>query len=393
MNTGASPSAANIVERVKRILFTPQTAWDAIAGEPAETNKLYTGYVLPLVVVSAVCGFIGMTFVGVMGFRTGLSFGLTNLVLQIVLGVAGVYVAALITNALAPSFGSQQDIGQAHKLAAYSSTAGLVAGIATLLPALGILALIGAIYSLVLLYIGLPRLMKTPEDKRIGYFATIVVVCIVLGIVAGIVLGSVRAMAPGASPFTFGQHAPTGESNAALEGTVTLPGGGSVDLGALQRQAEAIQGGAATVQAVDPAALQQRLPQSLPGGFRLTSVSSASAMDAASAEGEYRNGDAQIQLSIVHLGAMGALAGMAASANVQQSSQDEGGYSRMQTIDGRMVIEEVRTGGVANYSVTGSGFAVSGEGSGGATIDQVRAAVQAVGIERLERELAGGAKN
>ena len=43
--------------------------------------------------------------------------------------------------------------------------------------------MLGALYSLYLLYLGLPRLMKCPEDKAIGYSAVVVVCAIVLSVV------------------------------------------------------------------------------------------------------------------------------------------------------------------------------------------------------------------
>jgi len=86
--------------------------------------------------------------------------------------------------------------------------------------------------------------------------------------------------------------------------------------------------------------------------------------------------------------AMGALAGMAGAMNVQESSQNEYGYSRTQTGDGRVITENVDTSvGSASYGIVGRGVAVTADGSGGVSIEQVRAAVQTVGVERLEREI------
>jgi len=196
-NLGAA--APGLVDRIKNILLTPQAEWDRIAGEPADVNKLYMGYVLPLAALSAICTFVGMSIFGIMGIRIGIVPGAITAIIQVLMALVGVFVLAFVTNALAPTFGSQQDMGQAHKLAAYSSTAGFLAGVFTLFPPLSILAIVG-LYSLALLYIGLPRLMKTPEDKRIGYFAAILIVCIVVGIVLNIVMMNVRGLIPGAVP-------------------------------------------------------------------------------------------------------------------------------------------------------------------------------------------------
>jgi hypothetical protein len=377
----ANTGAPGIVDRAKNILLQPQKEWDRIAGEPADVNQIYIGYVLPLAALSAICAFIGMSLIGVMGFKVGLVPGLIGAVIQVVMALVGVFILAFVANMLAPTFGSQQDIGQAHKLAAYSSTAGFLAGVFTILPPLAILGIVG-LYSFALLYIGLPRLMKTPEDKRIGYFVTIIVVCIVVGIVFGMVMGAVRGMIPGYGPptYTFGQNAP-----APAQGEVTLPGGGTVDLGELQRQAEAMQGGGGGT-TVDPARMQAQLPQSLPGGFTLTSSSSASAMGMAQAEGVYTSGQSELRLTVVQTGSMGALANMAAGMNVQENRQDSEGYARTQTIDGRIYSEEVsNSGGSASYGIIGRGVAVTAEGTN-ITLDQARAAVETVGVQRLERE-------
>src|SRR3546814_386237 len=87
-----------------------------------------------------------------------------------VLTLAAIYIVALVIDALAPTFGGQKNPIQALKVAVYSGTAGWVAGIASLLPTLAILGgLVGGLYSLYLLYLGLPRLMKAPEDKAVVY--------------------------------------------------------------------------------------------------------------------------------------------------------------------------------------------------------------------------------
>jgi hypothetical protein len=376
----ANAGSPGLVDRAKNILLQPQKEFDQIAGEPADVNKLYIGYVLPLAALSALCMFIGTSLIGVMGFKIAIVPGLIGAVLQVAVALACVFAVAFVTNMLAPNFGSQQDMGQAHKLVAYGSTAAFLSGVFMILPPLAILGLVG-LYSIALFYIGLPRLMKTPEDKRVTYLLVIIVVFVVVAIVLGTVVGAVRGMIPGyvQPSYTFGQNAP-----APAEGEVTLPGGGTVDIGELQRQAEAMQGGGAVT--VDPARVQAQLPQSLPGGFSLTSSSSASAMGMAQAEGVYRSGEAELRLTVVQTGSMAALATMAAGMNVQENSQSSDGYARTQTIDGRIYSEEVNTAASsASYGIIGRGVSVAAQGTH-ITLDQARAAVETVGVQRLERE-------
>ena len=182
-----------ILGRVQRLLLSPASEWDAIAGEDASVQPIYMNYVGPLIVVSALAAAIGISVVGMnVGFGTfrmpaGAALG--QAILQVLLGMAGVYITGLVINALAPQFGGTQDAGQAFKVAAYSPTASWVAGIVMILPQLGIVALIGSLYSLYLLYIGLPKLMKPAEDKAMIYTIAVVVVMIVIYFVIGAISG------------------------------------------------------------------------------------------------------------------------------------------------------------------------------------------------------------
>ena len=54
-----------------------------------------------------------------------------------VIGLALVYVMALIIDILAPSFSGQKNMDQAFKVAAYYATPAWVAGIFSFIPALG----------------------------------------------------------------------------------------------------------------------------------------------------------------------------------------------------------------------------------------------------------------
>jgi type III secretory pathway component EscS len=71
---------------------------------------------------------------------------------------------------------------QAIKLACYSYTAGWLAGIFALIPSLAVLSILG-LYSIYLLYTGIPILMKAPQEKSVPYTATIIVVALVIFLV------------------------------------------------------------------------------------------------------------------------------------------------------------------------------------------------------------------
>ncbi len=179
----------NLVDRAKNILLQPKQEWAVIQAEPHTVQDLYTGYVMILAAIPPVAAFIGFSLVGVgffgLSYRVPVTPGIAQMVLSYVLGLAGVYVLALIIDALAPSFGGQKDPLQAMKVSAYAPTAAWIAGIFSLIPALSILSVLGGLYSLYLLYTGLPALMRVPQEKAVPYTVVVILVAIVLAIVIG----------------------------------------------------------------------------------------------------------------------------------------------------------------------------------------------------------------
>jgi hypothetical protein len=93
----------------------------------------------------------------------------------------GVAVVAFIIDALAPSFGATKNQIQAFKVAAYSFTPAWIGGILAIIPVIGWLgALVGGLYSLYVLYLGEPKLMRAPQEKAMGYVVVTIVVSIVV---------------------------------------------------------------------------------------------------------------------------------------------------------------------------------------------------------------------
>jgi uncharacterized membrane protein len=68
-------------------------------------------------------------------------------------------------------------------MVAYASTAGWIAGMLRLIPALTPLIFLAALYGVYLFYLGLPVVMKTPPDKIVPYMVVSAVVIIVISVV------------------------------------------------------------------------------------------------------------------------------------------------------------------------------------------------------------------
>ncbi len=198
----------NLVDRVKRLLLQPKEEWQVIDKESVDVADLYKSFIAPLAAIGPLCSLIGMSVVGTSLAGMGtvrVSFGaaLIQSVLIFGLMLGGVYVMALIIDALAPTFGAQRSKSQALKLAAYASTASWLGGVFTLVPLLSALNLLAALYSLYLFYLGLPILMRVPEDRTIGYTAVVVLSTIVLFIVINAIIPMPTPILP--STGTLGQ--------------------------------------------------------------------------------------------------------------------------------------------------------------------------------------------
>ncbi len=263
----------NIVARVKEILLTPKTAWPVIEAETTTTAALYTQYIMILAAIQAVAGFIGMSLFGIsfMGatVRVPLLTGLTQMVFGYGLALVMIYVMALIADVLAPKFGGQKNTMNALKLIAYSGTAAMVGGAFAIIPALSILTLIAALYSLYLLYLGVPTLMKVPKEKTLPYTAVLVVCVIVVGVIAGAILGAAKG-----GPMMNMSAAPVGSVTIETpKGAVSIDVAKARDWGAQmeavsKKLEKAQQSGdqAGTEQAINEmTALQQSMPMKVPG--------------------------------------------------------------------------------------------------------------------------------
>lgn len=187
----------DIVARAKGLITRPREEWQAIAREPSGTADLFKGYVIPVSAIPVVCGFIGAALFARMfaEMLPGFSIGglLVQSVLSYVLGLALVWVFGKIVQALAPRFGGTGEEAPAMKLAAYSPTAMWLAGVFALLPPLSILTLLG-LYSLYVLYTGVPVVARVPEDKALVFTLTLVLCAIVINLLAFLVISPLLAL-------------------------------------------------------------------------------------------------------------------------------------------------------------------------------------------------------
>ncbi len=193
MNVVEPGSAAeSLIARAKELILRPLPTWDIIEAEEATIEGLYRRWVIPLAAIPAVCGAIGQIAFAdrfqIFGihFRPSVVGILGRSLVAYALSLACVYVLALVVDEFALRFGGERSRTQAFKLAAYSGTAGWIAGVFALLPGVGgLFGLLGGLYSLYLFYLGLPKLMRSNPEQTLSYFGLSLLVVVGLAILVG----------------------------------------------------------------------------------------------------------------------------------------------------------------------------------------------------------------
>ena len=189
----------NLVKRTKNIIVKPKETWPAIKLEQTTAKDLYISYAVILAAIPAIAKFIGVSFVGTPA--TEVRYGpfsmnfLWGTVSSYMLSLAGIYMIAYVTNALAPRFASRKNMVSAMKAVVYSWTPYWIAGIFYIVPLLSILALLASFYGIYLFYLGLPILMDTPKERTLGYAIASVVASTLVFFLMGATAGAIFAIA------------------------------------------------------------------------------------------------------------------------------------------------------------------------------------------------------
>lgn len=402
----------SIITRAQQILLDPKGTWPRIEAEPATPASLFNPYLFVIAAVSAVATFISLSLIGVGGFgvriRVPLFTGIVQMIVGFGLSLAIVYLMSLLINALAPTFGGQKNALNALKLAVYASTASLLGAVLGLLPYIGwLLSLAAALYSIYLIYTGLPVLMKNPPGNSILYTLLLMVAGFVLMLILTLVM----------SVFM-----PSGDMvGAAGDGpavTISTPQGKvEIDTGKLEEMAKrmeaagkqmedaqksgdaaaagaaaaaamsAITGGAKR-EAVPAAQLKAMLPDTAAGLARESfeaQSNNAMGFGMSEAKARYGKGARRVSLSITDAGALGGLASLAGWMNLTTDRENDTEVERVGKQGQRTVRELYRKDGShAEYTVVlANGILVDAKGDG-VSADEVRALVQGLDLAKLE---------
>lgn len=357
--------------RVRDILIRPQTEWRRIAAE--EPAPLLGSYVVPLTLLGAVVSFgASVAYSGGVALNASLVGKVVSAILYVIFAVGGVAIGARMIGWLAPRFGAERNDARAMQLAAYSATPVLIAALAAVAPPIagGVFAA-ALIYAFVLLALGMQSLMPLADPSNNVPRFTILFAAIFAGIAALVAafLGPV---------IHSGREALTGaiETVAPPPAAPELPRRSGAEL-ALERLTQAD----AALILTDPARLAEQFPDSLPGGFARQSVVTGQRGGVSRADAIYRDGAATLSVAMIQYARNVDPLAFAAQLDAKPDGPLEGGYARTQSIDGRFYAEEVQAN-ASRYIVIGRGVVMVARGD--VTMDEARAAVETIGMPRLE---------
>ena len=409
-----------LIARAKGILLAPRTEWPVIAAEPDSVAGLFTGYILIMAAIPAVIRFLSASVIGVSvpflgSYRVDLTAGLTMAIVSYVLSLVGVFVVALIVEALAPTFGGEKNRVQALKAVAYAYTASWVASIIGIVPGLGLIAaLAGLIYGLYLLNLGLPFTMKCPPDKALGYTIVTVIAAIIISILLSLVIRSMggygmmglnHGLSGMAMPHNNGAAGSfaNGSAAAGLQDWAKRMQDASKQVDAAQKsgdanaQANAVGqmvgtalGSGGKVESLTPDRIKPFLPDTL-NGLKRTQASAerngALGMQISKAMATYSDGaNHTLNLEITDTGSLKGLVGFAAGwGGVEQESENDTGYEKTYKSGGQLVHEKWnKQSQSGEYGVViGDRFSVAVSGNA-ANIDELKQAVASIDANGLD---------
>ena len=292
-------------------------------------------------------------------------------------------------------------------MVAYGSTAGFVGGVFSLLPALGWLGLLAAIYSIYLIYTGLPVLMHNPAAKS-GAYTAVVVVCsfvamIVLGAVSALFVehplggatrtvggaGSVQIKTPDGATVTINPQAMADMAKRMEEATKQVEqaqksgDGASAGLGAVLGAVA----GSRNVEPVAPDELKPMLPETI-GDLKRTALSAnagkAMGFSGSGAQASYAAGDRHVDLAIVDTAGLAGIANLVTGADMTMDKESDGNVEKMYKQGARTVQEKYRKDGSRSEMsvILANGMVVAGDGN--VDIATLKRMVESVDLGRLE---------
>ena len=167
------------------ILLRPKEEWEAIKTE-ANDKKTVILYPVFVAIIPALAILVGYSIVGIpMQYEyVRMPFGMAvfSSLMFVFLSFAAIAAVAIMINIFCNYFKIEGSWLTYFKLAAYSSTAPLLANVFYLIPVVQFLKIVG-FYGCLTLFVGLPVMLDIPKEKEMQFVVTVIVFAIIISIV------------------------------------------------------------------------------------------------------------------------------------------------------------------------------------------------------------------
>lgn len=368
-------------------MLSPAAEWDVISMEDVGPRRLALGYVAPLLLIPTAAIVVTLLWpdaeTGWLQPGARLPEALLSASVFFTLSMAGVWLFAWFINWLAPRFRAAAGYSQAFKVSAYSITAAALAGLPAMVPAFQILALLASTYSLYLLFLGAPRLMRAPEAASLNYAILVTLAAVLLALLVG--LATMFSTAPPAGVFNRVPGFAPPASRAAEGAPGNMPGWAGPDPG--RGPLSPVRGGAARTV---PADLRSMIPVRIMGLQRVSAGIEKKGIPGQrtiEVEAEYRDGRRRLSLQIIYSNTIAEALGFGGPATSEFDRQSADGYSLRRRIEDTIIVEEwdnaSQTGGYGR--LIKDRFYVRASGGGGINMRDLRQLVEMFGADALLR--------
>jgi len=194
------PTSFNIVGTFKHaidLVRNPAGVMNAYKDSDLPVNSIMIYYVAVLAAVPFVAILIGdlwyyglFGYLGFAGFG-GYGFAVVEAILTYIGDVLSVFILGFVIWKLAPNFRSNTTQIRALKLAAYAFTPAFLLSILNIIPFIGVLVILGLLYGLYILYLGLPIMINTPKEQALTFTIVVVVVTLVIYFVISAIIAGI----------------------------------------------------------------------------------------------------------------------------------------------------------------------------------------------------------
>jgi hypothetical protein len=170
----ANVKSGNFFRRMLYILINPGSEWNRIAKEKPRVAMMIFSYLLILGIIAFVAVFFGDLFDRL---RYGIDYhdmyivSIYN-VIRILGLISSPIIAAIIINAICPSFRIEKNFGKVMQLTCFSFTPVLILWTMYLIPFPFITYIVHilSLYGILIFFMGYKKILNPPRETQIGFF-------------------------------------------------------------------------------------------------------------------------------------------------------------------------------------------------------------------------------